>query len=104
MIKIFNIINEIISHINDSRYNLELKICSDGVFFRASFYHDYYYVDKETRIYTNSELAYLNTFIGAILDDIAEITYHVFDCHALSSNITKEFLNELERRYCNERD
>ena len=101
MIRISKIVEELCAYINDKRFNLELKVNEEGILFKASFYHDYYYVDKETRLYTNTELNLLETFCGAMLDDIAEAVHYVFDCHALKSKLTKEFLNELEERICN---
>lgn len=101
MVRVSNIVNAIVAHINDNRYKLEILFKEEGISFKASFYHDYFYVDKETRIYDNTEITLLETFIGAMLDDIASITFYVFDCHALKDNITKEFLNELEDKICN---
>ena len=97
---ILRIVDEITSYIDDSRYKLEPMFDENGISFKASFYHDYYYVDKQTRFYSNTEMSLLTTFCGAMLDDIAEVTHYVFDCHALKSKLTKEFLNELEERIC----
>jgi hypothetical protein len=104
MVRIIKLVEELCRYIDDKRFNLEPKVTEEGVSFKASFYHDYYYVDKETRLYTNTELRFLETFCGAMLDDIAEATYYVFDCHALKSKITKEFLNELEEKISNGRN
>ena len=104
MVRVIRIVDEILAYVDDDRYKLEPRMTEEGISFKASFYHDYYYVDKETRLYTNTELSLLETFCGAMLDDIAEATYYVFDCHALKSKITKEFLNELEEKICNGRN
>lgn len=100
MIRIHSLVKYLTTHINDNRFKLDIKECEEGICFKASFYHDYYYVDKETRFYTNTELNLLETFCGAMLDDIAEAINYVFDCHALKNNLTKEILNEIEERIC----
>lgn len=104
MIRIHSIVKEISSYVNDKRFKLELKETENGFLFKTSFYHDYYYVDKETRMYSNTELCFLETFCGSMLDDIAEAIHYVFDCHALKDNITKEFLNKIEENICNGRN
>ena len=102
MIRVNFLIDSIINHIDDGRFKLEQKINEDGISFKASFYHDYFYVDKETRVYSNTEINLLETFCGAMLDDIAEAIHYVFDCHALKENLSKDFLNELEEKIRNE--
>ena len=104
MIRVNFLIDSIINHIDDGRFKLEQKITEDGISFKASFYHDYFYVDKETRVYSNTEINLLETFCGAMLDDIAEAIHYVFDCHALKENLSKDFLNELEEKIRNERN
>lgn len=100
MIRVHSLIKDLTKHINDSRFSLEIKEYEEGLSFKASFYNDYYYVDKETRMYSITELNFLETFCGAMLDDIAEAIHYVFDCHALNDNLTKEILNKIEERIC----
>jgi hypothetical protein len=95
------LIEEVCNCINDTRFKLEKKDHKDGFYVKASFYHDYFYVDKDTRVYSYTEFDNFKKVCHEFLCDIDKAVFYVFDCHALKSKLTKEFLNELAERNCN---